>query len=156
MNGADDCHAYVEHLQHEHSHLNQLLLEIGHDVAALDKASDRTEPLGHVAKRLSDLRQQLQKHFAEEETGGCMEEAVARCPTLSESSKGILAEHLQLDRMLEQLVEQTPNRAGSSADVQRDFQDFAKKLHEHEGAETRLLQMAFGADAADYDVESDA
>jgi Hemerythrin HHE cation binding domain len=154
MNGADDCRAYVEHLQHEHGHLNQLLLEIGHEVAALDKVGDRPDPIGHLARRLSDLRQQLQKHFAEEETGGCMEEAVTRCPTLRESSKGILVEHPQLDRMLEQLLEQA--RAAAAADVQRDFQVFANKLREHEQAENRLLQMAFGAEAADYDVEGDA
>ena len=154
MNGADDCRAYVEHLQHEHGHINQLLLEIGHEVTALVKANDRPAAINHLAKRLSDLRQQLQQHFAEEETGGCMEEAVARCPTLTESSNGILAEHPQLDQLLEKLVEQI--RTASPANVQRDFQAFANQLREHEQAENRLLQMAFGAEAADYDVESDS
>ena len=156
MNDADDCHAYVERLQHEHSQIHQLLLEIGHEVAAMDHPSQGTDPFGHLAQRLSGLRQQLQAHFAEEEAGGCLEEAVTRCPSLSEESQAIVAEHPQLDRMLEQLVEQTRNREVTPADVQRDYRALAAKLHAHEAAENRLLQMAFGAEAADYDVEDDA
>ncbi len=55
--------------------------------------------------------------------------------------------------MLEQLVAQTRNSAASAVDVQRDYRAFAEKLHAHEAAENRLLQMAFGTEAADYDVE---
>jgi len=40
--------------------------------------------------------------------------------------------------------------------VQRDYRAFAAKLHAHEAAENRLLQMAFGAEAADYYVEDEA
>jgi hypothetical protein len=57
--------------------------------------------------------------------------------------------------MLEQLLVQIRNRAVSGADVQREYQAFAKKLHAHEAAENRLLQMAFGSEATDYDVEGD-
>jgi len=155
MNGAEDCRAYVEHLQHEHGRLNQLLLEIGHEVAALGRAGQPEDSIAHLAQRLTDLRQQLQAHFAEEEAGGCLEEAVARCPSLNEDSKAIVAEHPLLDRMLEQLLVQTRNRAVSGADVQRDYRAFGEKLHAHEAAENRLLQMAFGAEATDYDVEGD-
>jgi len=153
INEAEGCHAYVEHLQHEHGRLNQLLLAIGHEVAELSKAGQPEDAIAHLAQRLADLRQQLQAHFAEEETGGCLEEAVTRCPSLSGDSKTIVAEHPLLDHMLEQLVAQTRNPAVRPADVQRDYGAFAEKLHTHEAAESRLLQMAFGAEAADYDVE---
>ena len=101
MNGADDCHAYVEHLQHEHGRLHRLLLEIGHEVAAFSGVGQSPDAVVHFAQRLTDLRQQLQTHFAEEEAGGCLEEAVVRCPSLREDCKTILAEHPHLDRMLE-------------------------------------------------------
>jgi Hemerythrin HHE cation binding domain len=156
MNGAEDCRAYVEHLQHEHGRLHQLLLEIGHEVEKLGQAGPPSGVFDHLAQRLTDLRQQLQTHFAEEEAGGCLEEAVTRCPSLSDDSKAIVAEHPVLDRMLEQLLVQTRKQAVSSSDFQRDYQAFAKKLHAHEAAENRLLQMAFGSDATDYDVEGDA
>ena len=155
MSDADDCYAYVEHLQHEHGRLHRLLLEIGHEVAALRGVGQPADAVVRLAERLTDLRQQLQTHFAEEEAGGCLEEAVVRCPSLSEDCKTILAEHPVLDRMLEQLLVQTRNRAVSGADVQRDYRAFGEKLHAHEAAENRLLQMAFGAEATDYDVEGD-
>src|SRR6478672_12547042 len=109
MNEAEDCRPYVEHLQHEHSRLNQLLLEIGHEVTKPGQTIQAADAIDRLAQRFADLRQQLQRHFTEEETGGCLEEAVTRCPSLSEDSKLIVAEHPALDRMLEQLVLQTRN-----------------------------------------------
>jgi Hemerythrin HHE cation binding domain len=156
MNDAENCHAYVEHLQHEHGRLHRLLLEIGHEVAAASGACQPADVIAHLEQRLTDLRRQLQTHFAEEESGGCLEEAVTRCPSLSEDCKAILAEHPLLDKVLEQLLAQARDKSVSGADLQRDYGTFAKKLHEHEAAENRLLQMAFGAEGADYDVESDA
>ena len=153
MNEAEGGHAYVDHLLHEHGRLNQRLLEIGHEVAKLSDAGHPTDSLAHLAQRLADLRQELQTHFAEEEAGGCLEEAVNRCPSLGVDCKAIVAEHPLLDRMLEQLLVQTHNLAVTPADVQREYRAFAEKLHAHEAAENRLLQTAFGAEAADYDAE---
>lgn len=145
-------HAYIDHLLHEHDRLNKLLLEIGREVANLSQASPSQNALAHLAQQFADLRRQLQAHFAEEEAGGCLEEAVTRCPSLGIDSNTIVAEHPFLDRMLDQLVTQTRNLAVAPADVQRDFREFVDKLHAHEEAENRLLQMAFGAESADYDV----
>jgi hypothetical protein len=36
---------------------------------------------------------------------------------------------------------------------QRQFDDFVADLRAHESAENRLLQMALGGEAAEYDVE---
>jgi hypothetical protein len=145
----------VEHLHHEHHRLNQLLLEIGHEVAALSQPGRPEGPLAQLSQRLTDLRQELLAHYAEEETGGCLEEAVVRCPSLAGECKEVLAEHAVLDRMLDQLVTQSRNPAAVSADFAKNYRAFAEKLHAHEAAETRILQMAFGAEAADYDVESE-
>ena len=153
MNEAEGCHAYVEHLQHEHSRLNHLILEIDHEVAALSQAGQLAGAIAHLAQRLVDLRQQLKAHYAEEESGGCLEEAVTRCPSLSGDTRAIVAEHPVLDQMLAQLVAQTRKPSMSTAELERDFRTFAEKLHAHEAAENRLLQMAFGTEAADYDVE---
>ena len=154
MNGSEECFAYAEHLNHEHRRLNQLLRDINHDVTQLGQGDVRT-PIAALGKRIDDLRRQLQTHYAEEETGGCLEEAVTRCPSLASDTKTILEEHPQLDRMLERLAAQTSDPAARPADVQQSWQLFSKKFHAHEAAETRLLQMAFGADAADLDVEGE-
>jgi hypothetical protein len=54
--------------------------------------------------------------------------------------------------MLEQLVTQARDRQCRST-TQRCYRALAEKLQAHEAAETRLLQMAFGGEAADHDVE---
>jgi hypothetical protein len=154
MNESDGCRALVEHLHHEHHRLNQMLLEIGHEVAASDQVGRPTGTYGRVSQRLAELRSELQAHFAEEEKGGCLE-AVVRCPSLSGESKSVLAEHSVLDRLLEQLLTQTRNPAAVSADIAANHRAFVEKLQAHDAAETRILQMAFGAEAADYDVESE-
>jgi hypothetical protein len=106
-----------------------------------------------LGKRIDDLRRQLQTHFVEEETGGCLEEAVTRCPSLGAETKAILEEHPQLDGMLGHLVAQTGDPAAGALQVQQNWQAFSKMFHAHEAAETRLLQMAFGGETADLDVE---
>jgi hypothetical protein len=155
MNESEGCHALVEHLYHEHHRLNQLLLEIGHEVAALDHIGGPAGAFGRVSQRLAELCSELQAHFAEEETGGCLEEAVVRCPSLSGESKAVMAEHAILNRSLEQLIEQTRDSAAVAANISANYRAFVKKIQAHEAAETRILQMAFGAEAADYDVESE-
>jgi hypothetical protein len=153
MNGAEDCRAYVEHLYHEHHQLDQLVLEIGHEVAELGHAIRTADARAHLAQRLGDLHKQLRTHFAEEEAGGCLEEAVTRCPSLCDECHAILAEHVVLNRTLEDLVKRSRDPELAPADLQRNYQAFVERLRAHDAAETRMLQMAFGAEAADYDVE---
>lgn len=104
MSEAEGCGAYVAHIQQEHHQLNELLLQTGHEIDGLSHAIPRAVALAHLSQRLVDLHQQLQSHFTEEETGGCLEEAVARCPSLSNDCKTAMAKHTVLDRTLEQLV----------------------------------------------------
>jgi hemerythrin len=154
MNDPEECFAYAEHLHHEHRRLNQLLRDINHEVAQLGQAVPDART-AQLAKRIDDFRWQLQKHFAEEESGGCLKEAVTRCPSLGTDAKAILEEHPQLDRMLEQIEAQASDPGTKPSEIQQKWETFSKKVHAHEAAETRLLQMAFGAEAADLDVEGD-
>jgi hypothetical protein len=102
MDNVENCRAYVEHLHQEHARLNQLLLQIGRDVADLSPPDDQPVRITRVAARLAELRSTVQAHYAEEESGGCIEEAVTRSPSLASNAKAILEEHVVLDRMLEQ------------------------------------------------------
>lgn len=153
MNEPDECIAYAEHMHHEHRRLNRLLLEIGRDFGRLDSPLRPPELLTHLSERIADLRQQLQAHYAEEEAGGCLEEAVTRCPSLACDCQAIVAEHPLLDRMLGDLLAKTRDATARPAEQQQAWRDFYTKIQLHDAAETRLLQTAFGAEAADHDVE---
>jgi hypothetical protein len=156
MNDPDECFAYAEHLNHEHGRLNRLLLEIGHEMAQLGRPDQPQELVAHLGVRIANLCTQLQAHYAEEEAGACLQEAVTRCPSLAMNARTILGEHPELVRMLEHIAAQTSATATKPSEIQQAWQMFSKKFHAHEAAETRLLQMAFGAEAADLDVEGDA
>jgi hypothetical protein len=54
-----------------------LNIEISHEVAKLIRVGTPKDSLAHLVQLLADLRQHLQAHFAEEEAGGCLEEAVS-------------------------------------------------------------------------------
>jgi iron-sulfur cluster repair protein YtfE (RIC family) len=155
MNEEQDCVAYAEYLHHEHGRLNRLLLEIGRDMAQFGLPDAQLRLRERLQTRIADLCDQLNAHFAEEERGGCLEEAVTRCPSLAAGIKHIMEEHPMLDQMLRRLLTQVSDPAATPADAQASWQDFYSKIQAHEAAETRILQMAFGGQSADYDIEGD-
>src|SRR5207237_1194293 len=75
-------YAYVEHLLAEHRRLEQL---IHRTLAALPawESADTSGWLPRMIEGLKAIRQEAANHFREEELGGCLEEAVAHCPSLS-------------------------------------------------------------------------
>ena len=154
MEGDDECVAYAEHLHHEHHRLNGLLLEIGHEVAQLASPEANLASFQRLETRITDLWDQLKAHFAEEETGGCLEEAVSRCPSLAGATETVLKEHQQLAQLLGRILSQVSDPA-TPAEVQASWQAFYNKIRAHEAAETRLLRMAFGHESAEYDTEDD-
>ena len=155
MNDPEECFAYVEHLHHEHGRLNRLLLDIGHEIAQLGRPDTDRGLRERLESRITDLCDQLNAHFAEEEDGGCLEEAGTRCPSLAADIKTIFEEHRVLDRLLCRLLAHASDVASTPAEIQTSWQEFYTKIQSHEAAETKVLQMAFGGDAADLDVEGE-
>jgi iron-sulfur cluster repair protein YtfE (RIC family) len=104
--------------------------------------------------RITDLLSQLKAHFAEEESGGCLEEAVSRCPSTARETETVLKEHHQLDQLLCCVLSQVSNLA-TPAEIQASWQAFYAKIRAHEASETRLLRMAFGHESAESDIEEE-
>jgi hypothetical protein len=155
MNGIDHCGAYLEHLQAEHHRLNCAIVDIRRQFADLNLSRAPQDVLASLIERLEDLQRDVRGHFAEEEAGGCLEEAVARCPSLRPGTKDLMGEHPLLADALEQLLVAMKNRAANPAALVAQFEAFAEDLKAHECAENRLLLTALGGDAPDYDREGD-
>jgi predicted nucleic acid-binding Zn-ribbon protein len=153
MNGINHCGAYLEHLQSEHHRLNCALLEIRHQFAELRRNPQPQVAVAALIERLDNLRSELSAHFAEEEAGGCLEEAVARCPSLGPEVKALMGEHPELARALEELLARMKSQTPDEEARQQQFEAFAAALKAHECAENRVLQFALGGDAAEYDME---
>jgi len=150
MNGM--CPPCLEHLQREHQRLNHELLAIRHELTNLAEGSPGPLPV-ELIERLRWLRGELAAHFQEEETGGCLEEAVSRAPSTSVQVRQIEAEHRELLPALDRTIEAAANSVGSCTGVAQEFADFVAKIHAHEASETRLLEYSLGGEASDYDIE---
>jgi len=149
----EDSRPYVLHIRAEHRRLRETLRRI------LDFFPGRAEPAAQsvpsqtqLADDLTALRDDLAHHFTEEESGGCLDEATARCPSLLPDVKAVEAQHpallSALDRIIHQARSCEPVTKGE--DLAHEFRQFAHTLQAHESAENRILGRAFGGE---FDVD---
>src|SRR5262245_14180241 len=147
MRDDPECRCYVNHLIAEHRRLHALLrqmrVEMAHSVSP-----DEQPSFAGVKRALTRLREELTRHFAEEEGGGCLDEAVSRCPRLSDEERRIEAEHpvilAKVDRLIEHAMDLPPNLQNQIA-LKDAFDELCAQLCAHEGAENALLEEGFGA-----------
>ena len=146
INDSEEFIAYLTHLRAEHRRLREFLREIEqhwteHEVVRLSELESR------VIRKLEGLRAELAHHFEEEESGGCLDEAVARQPSLGQAADRLEQEHPALLKQLGQLIAQL--KAASQAiqsldDAKESFRRFSEQLEAHESAENRILEESFG------------
>jgi hypothetical protein len=118
---------------------------------------DETPSFGEIVRILQRLRRELTQHFAEEEGGGCLDEAVSRCPSLSVEYQSIQAEHPQILAQIDALIEQartSPPTPQNQVAIQGHFARLYKRVQAHEAAENRLLAAGFGRPVTDEESAS--
>ena len=149
MSHEDECLAYVVHLRIEHRKSHGVVQRIERNWLAL---GEETRPSGQapsVIEELQVLRSNLAEHFAEEDGGGCLEEAVCRCPSLGPLADRIERDHPILLAELDGIIarSRTEKKPAQRSDVQQRFRVFATRLSAHEVAESSILEVAFGRNA---------
>jgi hypothetical protein len=146
MRAYEECRCFVDHLIAEHKRLHRMLRAARSAIMPQDYCEN--VPCADIIKLLGNVRKELEHHFAEEEQGGCLEEAVSRCPSVSDEARHIEAEHPRLlesiDRLIAQAEDSDRSVEGRIA-VAREFDELCAQLDAHEGAENALLRKAFGA-----------
>ena len=145
MRDLSECQTYVMHMRLEHRHINEAV----HDVVSLfstETAANSKELVEQLAQKLRVLRAELAKHFAEEDAGGCIEEAISHCPSVSQAATTLEGQHSLLLAHLDRLIEQTRKRTTDEdpSQLQVNINDFAKQLNAHESLENQIMQDAFG------------
>ena len=145
MREYDECRSYTEHLHAEHRRLHRLLTQMRASVGQ-SVGTDGNSSFTDVTQVLRGLREELQHHFAEEEAGGCLDEAVSRCPKLSTEVRRIENEHPELLATVDRLI--VLARAGGNPDdrqvLNRAFDNLCRQLEAHEAAENKVLSHGFG------------
>jgi len=147
MRTYDECRCYVDHLISEHRRLHRMLHQAHHAIVGAH-GPDRDASSADVVRVLRQVRDELEHHFAQEEGGGCLDEAVSRCPGLSAESRRIEAEHPQLltgvDRLIAQALD-SDQSVQKRLELEIGFEDLRRQIDAHEAAENALLRKGFGA-----------
>ena len=146
MYAHDGSNSYVDHLLAEHHRLHALLR---HARAAILQSGgpDRDATAADIVRVLKQVRQELAHHFMEEEAGGCLEEAVSRCPRLSSEANHLGAEHAELLREIDDLLTiaaTSDNSYAAHLAMEHAFKRVCERLYSHEAAENNLLRQGFG------------
>ena len=149
MNGSERISPFVALIQNEHRELHRRVDELGKALERREGCDSLAQCRDLYGRRLTGLRACLLKHFAEEECGGYMEEALSYAPQLASEAADLEREHpvilRALDRILTRLnrIELTEQ---SWAEVKAEFKNFSQLLLSHEAHENRVLQHGFNAD----------
>lgn len=86
------------------------------------------------------------------EGGGCLAEAVSRCPALSDEARVIEAQHpALLSRLgvLRNQISAAEPTAECRVETLHEFDDLLRELHAHEAAENNVLRHGFGTNVVD-------
>jgi hypothetical protein len=149
----DEMHrAFVAAFGAEHHELRQLVHSL-HEAVRDERPWSReaaTEAIGI----LHTLNAHLEHHFAQEEIGGYLEEALNAAPRFAGDAAELLRQHPQmLDKI--QLARMTADRAANEPsawpELKRESLELIKGLMAHESAENRIVQQAFNTGADDLD-----
>lgn len=146
MRDYNECRPYIEHLMAEHRRLHRLLRQTRVSIVQ-SSGPDGDASFADVARVLQNLRGELAHHFAEEEAGGCLDEAVSRCPNLSAELRRIETEHPEMLAAVDRLIAQAQ---GCDCNVQDRialslaFDNLCRQLDAHEVAENKVLKQGFG------------
>jgi hypothetical protein len=148
----DIHHAFVAAFGAEHQELRRLVQSL-HETLGGERPWSR-EASAESARILGALLAHLKRHFAQEEAGGYLEEALALAPRFTNDAARLLRQHPQLLEATRQTCK-TAERAGGEPAVwpqlKDELQSLLKDLMGHEGAENRIVQAAFNTGVEDLD-----
>ncbi|MDX1961586.1 MAG: hemerythrin domain-containing protein [Pirellulales bacterium] len=139
------------HLSVEHRELHARLQHLRQIIAACGGSPTLPPPerLAEFVRELELLEEELRGHFAREEAGGYLEEAVTRRPVLNQESERLIHEHQAL---LAEMValRKTVGSAMLNATIWPEawarFHTLCRNLCEHESNENKLIQRGYNVD----------
>jgi hypothetical protein len=139
-------HAYIEAMRADHRQLHGLLGSLTEALQEAEAADFRAPAANRLVEAVESLREHLAQHFAQEEEGGYLEEALVAAPHFAPQADLLLAQHAQLLAAMEQLLttcQRCRAAAGGWACVADDARRLLREIRAHETGESRILERAF-------------
>ncbi len=114
-----------------------------------DACPSEPDVFNRLSKRLLELHARLLEHFVDEESGGYLKPALDVAPRYTSRAETLQKQHgdflRRLDTINSRLLRQNqPDFRW--ADIQVELKTFLDDLHQHEHAENKIMQTAFGDD----------
>ena len=137
----------VEHIIAEHRRLHRLMIQAHAAIAAFN-GPDGDATMADVVRVLRQVREELARHFAQEEADGFLNKAASCSPELAAEARRIDHEHRRLLESADGLIAQAMD---SDQSVQKRvalelaFDDLRYHLDSHEVAENALLRQSVGS-----------
>jgi DnaK suppressor protein len=122
--------------------LEEVLRAAGREAGNGTLAAERAAAIALMA----DLERELQGHFAREEEGGYLLEALSVAPRHGRTAERLRGQHAEFGHALAQLVEQARASGGSAVawrETAKSFGGFAEVLRDHERSENEIIADAF-------------
>jgi len=138
--------AFVAGFKAEHRELNQMLRAADRRWRDADAAGWVPGKVDELCKTMNELLRQLEHHFAQEEAGGYLEEAITAAPALGPKADRLAAQHPELLRQCRELIarmEIEPVDPAKLAKLHDDYLDMKQLLLEHEHGENQVMQQAY-------------
>jgi hypothetical protein len=151
----EDCRAYMDHVRLQHRRMHQLierLRPLVHGAAGCESAFDDSKLL------LEDLADHFARHVAEEVGGGCLEEAVCRCPRLATQGRDAKEQYPRIQAGIARIAAKFTGceRLGSTSRmVEQELEQLARDLSQLESDERHVLREAFGTDESFSSIRTD-
>jgi hemerythrin len=139
-----ECRSNAEHIIAEHRRLHRLMTQAHAAIVAFN-GPDGDATMADVVRVLRQVREELARHFAQEEADGFLNKAAACSPELAAEVRRIEHEHPRLLETADALIAQAMD---SDQSVQKRvalelaFDDLRYDLDSHEAAENALLRQS--------------
>ncbi len=140
-------HEWIETVLEEHRQLNAMVADLRRFLEAPRPEVGRKGAHAwstEITRRLVRLHDALFRHFREEEEGGMMEELTEAHPRATGAVEGLVHDHVEILRDMRRCstaaMEYSDGIEPADAGLRRRIARILDCLHEHEVAETDLIQ----------------
>lgn len=142
----DDCRAYIDHVRLLFRHLNQMVEQLK---AKVNEATGSVAACEDARHLVADIGDKFRAYVAEEKGGGCIDEAVCRCPRLATQEHEINAQYPLVQGVIERIGQMLAGcdvLGTGGRTVKENVEQLEEALSRLESDERYLLREAFGSD----------
>jgi hypothetical protein len=142
----EDCRTYIDHVRLLFRHIDQMVQRLKEKVNDATGSVAACEDARHL---IADIADKFGAYVAEERGGGCIDEAVCRCPRLAPQEREINLQYPHVQRMIERITRMLAGcdvLGTSGREIYQEIEQLAAALSKLESDERYLLREAFGAD----------